>query len=213
MLIRASSTLALYCSRCGKIELHIISRFGLPDDGKRQLVCSCGQVQGAVTASGRRECFLRLPCPICEGSHLIRLSGRMLWQSGVERIYCPEQNFELGFVGEQDAAIRLISDNCYAAEALAREMDERDGEDDRRNSGIILEALNRIHDIAERGGVYCRCGSRDIRAEVSADGIELACDRCGGRRMVAVGKESDLADLAHLGRLEIIPYRLNRRKN
>ncbi|HWR40086.1 MAG TPA: hypothetical protein VN611_11350 [Patescibacteria group bacterium] len=213
MVINALTMLALYCSRCGKIELHMLSRFTLRHFGERQLVCGCGQEQATITVSGRRDCLLYIPCPVCEVRHVIRLGERMLWQNGVERIYCPEQNFELGFVGDSNAVNRLMAEYRYAAETLFREMDERDGEEDRGNSRVVLETLNKIHDIAEQGGVYCRCGSRDISAEVAADAVKLSCERCGGRRTIAARGDHDLVHLARLHRLEIIPYRLKRRKN
>ena len=213
MVINALSTLALYCSRCGKIELHSISRFTMQKTGEHQLICSCGQHQATITAAGRRQCLLRIPCLVCEVSHLICLDSQTLWQTEVERIYCPEENFELGFVGESHAVAKMIAYNSDAVENLAREMDELDGEDIQGDSRIILEILNRIHDIAEQGGVYCRCGSSEIVADVAADAVELTCLQCGCQQSVSAKSEKDLEQLSQVRVIELIPYRLKSRNN
>lgn len=213
MVINALSTLALYCSRCGKIELHSISRFTMPNAGERQLTCSCGQLQATIAAAGRKQCLLRIPCLVCEVSHIICLDTDTLWRTKVERIYCPEENFELGFVGESQAVAKMIADNSDAVEILAREMDEQDGEDCQGNSRIILEILNKVHDIAEQGGVYCRCGSSEIVAEVSVDAVELTCLQCGGHQAIPAKTETDLAQLAPVRVIEIVPYRLTSHNN
>ncbi|WP_425059710.1 hypothetical protein SCACP_03110 [Sporomusa carbonis] len=211
MAISAVSTLALYCSRCGKIELHNVSRFAI-NNSRRQLVCSCGQIQGAIACAGRRQYLLDIPCVVCETNHLIFLDSKLFRQPRASKIYCNQANLELGFVGSPEAIAETIAKHNQAVASLASEMDEQTGGQGIENSQVLLEILNKIHDIAEQGGVYCCCGSTDIAADVLGDAIELSCSQCDGRLVIPARDEHDLAQLSAMGIIELAPLRRTNRK-
>lgn len=211
MVISAVSTLALYCSRCGKIELHNVSRF-LINNAECQLACSCGQVQGSITSAGRHQYLLDIPCVVCETNHLIFLDSKLFRQPKASKVYCAQANLELGFVGSPEAIAETIARHKQEVASLACEMDGQSEDQGIENSQILLEILNRIHDIAEQGGVYCSCGNTDVGVDVLVDAIEISCSQCEGRLVISAKDEQDLARISALGIIELVPLRRTSRK-
>jgi hypothetical protein len=41
------------------------------------------------------------------------------------------------------------------------------------NTQVMLDALNKIHDIAESGNLYCECGSNEVELLLYEDKINL----------------------------------------
>ena len=211
MVINTVSTLALYCSRCGKIHMHNISRFNLKNAGRRNLLCSCGQVQATITSSGERQCLLDIPCVLCQTNHIICLDSKRLWHADMDKIYCVQENFELGFIGARQIIAETVNKFTVEFEKVAADMDEYG--DCILNPQVMLETLNKIHDMAAKGGLHCRCGSSAIGAEVLPDGIELECAQCGGQLVIPAQSEGDLTDIEALQDIEIISPRRSRHKH
>jgi len=211
MVINTISTLALYCSRCGKIHMHNISRFNLKNTGRRNLLCSCGQIQATITSSGERQCLLDIPCVLCQTNHVICLDSKRLWHADIDKIYCVQEKFELGFIGERRVITETVNKYKVEFEKLAADMDEYD--DYIQNPQVMLETLNKIHDMAEKGGLHCRCGSSAIGAEVLPDGIELECAQCGGQLVIPAQSEQDLTYIQALEDIEIVSLRRSRHKH
>lgn len=211
MVINTVSTLALYCSRCGKIHMHNISRFNLKNTGRRNLLCSCGQIQATITSSGERQCLLDIPCVLCQTNHVICLDSKRLWHADMDKIYCVQEKFELGFIGARRVITETVNKYKVEFEKLAADMDEYD--DYIQNPQVMLETLNKIHDMAEKGGLHCRCGSSAIGAEVLPDGIELECAQCGGLLVIPAQSEQDLTYIQALEDIEIISLRRSRHKH
>lgn len=207
MLINTVSTLALYCPRCGKIQMHNISRFN--HIGRRKLLCSCGALQATITSTGDRQCLLDIPCVLCQTNHIICLDNKRLWHADIDKIYCVQENFELGFIGSRQIIAETINNYKVEFEKLSLDMEF---DDDIQNPQLILETLNKIHDMAEKGGVRCRCGSNDIGIEVLPDGIGLECAQCGGQLIIQAQEEQDLTYIGKMEDIEIIPPRRSHRK-
>ncbi|WP_378955306.1 hypothetical protein [Pelosinus sp. sgz500959] len=213
MFINTVSTLALYCSRCGKIHMHTISRFNLRNTGSRKLLCSCGQIQATITSSGDRQCLLDIPCVLCQTNHVICLDSKRLWRAEMDKIYCVQENFELGFVGARQVIAETINKYKVEFEKLASDMELDEYDDEIENPQVMLETLNKIHDMAEKGVLHCRCGSSAIGAEVLPGGIELECAQCGGQLLIPAQTEEDLTYVEGLEDLEIISPRRSRHKH
>jgi len=211
MVINTVSTLALYCSRCGKIHMHNISRFNLKSTGRRNLLCSCGQIQATITSSGERQCLLDIPCVLCQTNHIICLDSKRLWHADMDKIYCVQENFELGFIGARQIIAETVNKFTVEFKKVAADMDEYG--DCILNPQVMLETLNKIHDMAAKGGLHCRCGSSAIGAEVLPDGIELECAQCGGQLVIPAQSEGDLTDIEALQDIEIISPRRSRHKH
>jgi predicted RNA-binding Zn-ribbon protein involved in translation (DUF1610 family) len=211
LIINAVSTLALYCPRCGKIELHNVSRFAI-NNSACQLTCSCGQVQGSISVAGRRQYLLDIPCVVCETNHMIFLDSNLFRQPKASKIYCDQANLELGFVGNPEAIAAMIDKHKQEVASLASELEEQAEGSTIENSQILLEILNKIHDIAEQGGVYCSCGNTDVEVDVLVDAVELSCPQCEGRLLISAKDEQDLARLSAIGVIELSPLRRTSRK-
>lgn len=212
MVINAVSTLALYCPRCGKIQMHDFSRFTFKNKVGKHLFCGCGQVQATITSATANQCILDIPCVICETNHVICLENRKFWQKGMTKIYCTQENFELGFVGNKEIITKTIYQYKQEFENVLYDLDAEEYGEYIENPQVMIEVLNRIHDIAEKGEVYCRCGSSKVEAELEPDCIQLACTHCGGHTTISAHKEQDVVYMESVERIEIIPPRRSRRK-
>ncbi len=209
MVIGTVATVALYCQRCGKLQQHDISRFGLKDSAHRDLLCSCGQIQATLTRC-RRQYLLNIPCIVCQTNHIICLDGRKLWHIDLEKLYCVQENLELGFVGKHKVIEDTIATHKREFDKLVHEFDSDDCDEYIENPPVMLEILNRVHDIAENGGVLCHCGSTAVEVAVLPDGIELTCAKCGGHKVIPAQSEQDLSYIMALQIIEILPERCSR---
>lgn len=210
MLINTVSTLALYCSRCGQIQMHDLSRFALKDSVGRELLCSCGQRQATITGVGHKQYLLDVPCVVCETSHIICVYIAAPGSGRVDKLYCTAANLELGFSGDRQAIEKAIADQRREFDSIVRDVAH---DDYIENPQIMFEVLNKIHDIAERGGVYCRCGGNIIEADVQPDHVELVCRHCEGRRIISASTEADLVEAKAMGTIELGPGRLTHHKH
>lgn len=221
MVIRTVFSLALYCSRCGRIHTHDISSFAVKKAQSRDLFCNCGQVQATITGVCHSQYLLRIPCVVCEISHIICLDSKQIGRKytgkdSVHKIYCPSENVELGFMGEREELEAIIAGHKQEFERMLREnsydgLDSVDGYDENiENPQILFEILNKIHDIAEKGHIYCLCGSSEIEAIVLPDCIELQCQHCNGRQAVPAATEKDLLQAEELEVIELIPSKRSR---
>ena len=190
--------------------MHNISRFNLKNTGRRNLLCSCGQIQATITSSGERQCLLDIPCVLCQTNHVICLDSKRLWHADMDKIYCVQEKFELGFIGEREVIAETVNKYKVEFEKLAADMGEYD--DYIQNPQVMLQALNKIHDMAEKGELHCRCGSSAIGAEVLPGAIELECAQCGGLLVIPAQSEQDLMLMQSLEDIEIISLRRSRHK-
>jgi len=213
MIINTVSTLALYCPRCGTIHMHTISRFDLNRIVNRKLLCSCGQLQATITSISERQCLLDIPCILCQTNHVICLDSKRLWYANMDKIYCVQENFELGFVGNSQVIAATVDQYKVEFEKLSLDMAIEEYDDYIQNPQVMLEALNKIHDMAEKDRLHCRCGSSAISTEILPDGISLECAQCGGQLLIQARNDQDLEAVEAIRDLEIISPRRSRRKH
>ena len=111
-------------------------------------------------------------------------------------------NLELGFSGNRQAIEQTIAVHQREFDSIVRDVANDDCVD---NSQVMFEVLNKIHDIAEKGEVYCRCGGGLIEADVQPDHVELVCVHCDGRRVIAAKTEADLRQVEAMVTIELGP--------
>jgi hypothetical protein len=213
MVINSHATLALYCQKCGNLMMHDLSRFALKTELPKELVCGCGHCQATIVSAGLRQCLLSIPCVVCEMDHVIMLDSKQFWRESVDKVYCVEENLELGFVGCRQAITALIATHKREMDNLFLENSYQDPEEAVVNSQVMLEIINLVHDITERGGVYCRCGGTTIETDILADRVEIICGHCGGRQVIPALQDSDVVKLKMHDAIEIVPLRQIRRKH
>ncbi|MCX7780296.1 MAG: hypothetical protein N2491_05150 [Negativicutes bacterium] len=209
MVIDTVSTLALFCARCGKTALHDISHFTLRQAGKR-LVCGCGQLQAVVSGASDRQYLLSVPCVVCETSHVIAIMAKMLGKPGIQKLYCPQETVELGFFGGRQEVEQTITAHRREIDRLLREVENEEFVD---NPQVMFEIINIVHDIAEKGRIYCRCGHTLIKADILPDAIEVSCLYCGGAQSIPARTERDLEWARLADTIEIPGGRKKRRKH
>jgi ribosomal protein L44E len=209
MIIGTVATIALYCPRCGKLQKHDISRFGLKEAVNRDLLCSCGQIQATLTRC-KRQYLLNIPCTICQTNHIICLDGRKLWRIDLEKLYCVQENLELGFVGKRRIIEDTIATHKREFDNFVHECGNDENDEYIENPPVMLEILNRVHDIAENGGVLCHCGSTAVTVTVLTAGIELICTKCGDHKVIPAQSEQDLSYIMAVETIEIPPGRYSR---
>ncbi|MDF2499513.1 MAG: hypothetical protein K0Q77_227 [Anaerosporomusa subterranea] len=199
MVIYTSASLALYCSHCGKIHTHNICRFSLNSCNQIELRCSCGNMQAKISSARKDQFFLTIYCELCRKNHVLCVNLTHSGASELRKLYCANNNLELGFVGKRQLIEQTLERHRYA---VNRALPDQSGTDN-ENSQVLLDVLNRVHDIAESGGVRCNCGSAAIRAEVLASCIELRCQTCGASVALAARNDMDLARLDEVKNIEL----------
>nr|WP_320146467.1 hypothetical protein [uncultured Anaeromusa sp.] len=198
MVARTLTSLALFCQRCGKLELHDLSRFSLNHE-RRQLYCHCGQWQGEIVAASHSQPLLRLPCLLCQQEHLLCFTPSQFWQVEMHRLYCPNHTLELGLIGRPDLLREQQLRHRQAWELLQREDDAEAIEDPQ----VLLEVLNMVHDLAAQGEISCACQQPQLEAEVLDRGVLLSCRSCGAKHLVPACNERDLTKAAQLREIEL----------
>ena len=202
MVIRTEASLALYCPHCGKLYMHHFTRFNLPGAVGRELLCSCGQVQATIASVNRRQYLLNTPCVLCGTSHKVFIDARRFWRSEADKLYCPEENVELGLFGDRRIIEETFAKHKHEFDRLLEE--DYDGENI-DNPQVMFEIFNRVYDLAEQGKIICRCGRQAIDAEMFSDTIELHCRQCGSRQIVPAGTEDHLTEVKSWRRIHLIP--------
>lgn len=204
MVICTAITLALYCSRCGKIQAHDISRFQLHSSKRRELSCSCGQKQAMISDACHQQFLLDIFCDLCGRNHVLCIQSRHFGDTELRKLYCAQNNLELGLIGNRRCIEETIENHKHA---VVNSVPEQSSDEIVENPQIMLDVLNRVHDIAEKGGVTCRCGSPAIQADIMPHSIELYCLTCGAYQLIPAQGETDLAFMESVERIELPPSR------
>lgn len=206
MVICTVTTLALYCSHCGKIHTHDVSRFSLKACNRAELQCNCGHVLAKISSYRGSYFLLTLYCELCRKNHILSIDYRQSGSAKLSKLYCGENNLELGFSGNRQLIEQTLERHRSEVNRALPDLTSSDNE----NSQVLLDILNRVHDIAENGGVVCHCGTSAIRAQVLPACIELRCQNCGACETVLARNEADLSRLESIKMIELASSRHSR---
>ena len=209
MVIRTEATLALYCPHCGKLHMHDFNRFNQLSSIRRQLVCSCGNLQAVISGMNRRQYLLDIPCVLCNSSHKIHLDSRRFWHAQAEKLYCAEENVEIGLYGDHKVIEETFA--AYKNEFAQICEDDLDGESV-DNLHVMFEIFNRVHDLAEQGHIDCGCGIPLIDTQLYPAAIDLTCRQCGGRRIIPASTEEHLEEVKSWESISLVLSRQNLRE-
>ncbi|MDL2280267.1 hypothetical protein LJC10_00240 [Selenomonadales bacterium OttesenSCG-928-I06] len=204
---RSSSTLALLCPQCGKLEVHSIFRFTFQKP-EQHLSCSCGQILLSIVSSNKSQYLLKVNCIICQEEHLVLINRNDLWNSFFSKIYCNHTNTELGMIGsEEEIENRLSTQNQTAIDFLEELSDHDESSveifNDIKNPSVMLEVLNKINDLAVQDCVYCHCSSNEIEINILSDSIEIICSECNSKKIIPASSNSDQTQIQKISYLEI----------
>ncbi|HEX3030212.1 MAG TPA: hypothetical protein VHT34_13130 [Clostridia bacterium] len=192
MLIETNMTIAYKCPACGTFEFFSTSLFNVSCKKKLYLPCRCNKSGISINGTRSGECKISVPCICCGSCHDWVLTKRELLQKGINVLYCPEIGMQICFIGN-DVDVRNKIDN------LEKELDDLIsmlGYDNYfKNTQVMIESLNKVHDIAEQGNLICECGNSDVELILFSDMIQLKCKKCPGSKMVPAGTNGDLKDI------------------
>ncbi|MEG6617439.1 hypothetical protein V6C27_13585 [Peptococcaceae bacterium 1198_IL3148] len=206
MLIATSTVLAMRCPECGKLQFNKLSLFSFSGRRMLEIKCSCGSTLLEISKSKNGSYRLQLPCVICEIKHQRIISGARLWSPEVINLYCQETGIELGHLGPEEKVREAIMSYDYDLETL---IDQFAGEDYFNNSHIMYQVINRLHDIAEKSGLYCQCGNDQIELEIFPDRVELQCKECNSVNIIYAETEDDLEVIQRTDFIELTQHGFN----
>ncbi len=192
MLIDTVATIAYRCSICGSFNFTSMSLFELRRQKEYVFTCDCRKSQAVVKADKPDTLSVLTPCIGCGESHLYTMEYKNIILEDVNIFICPRTGIEHCFVGKDEDLRKTI-------DKLEREQDkliDALGYDRYfKNTRVMLDSLNKIHDIAEKGNLFCECGSRDIEVALLSDRIFLKCRKCSGKRVFNATSNKDLKDI------------------
>jgi len=199
LLFQVMCSVAIYCQRCGQIHIHDVPYFG--GQKEIELNCrNCSHRQGTVRLLPKRGVSLDLTCGACHAHNRLTYPLSLLRRLNFEKIYCRQDNFELGYIGKWQSLAEFLDFNAAEYEAL----NPHDEDDFIYRQQILLEALNRVHDLAADRELFCSCGSHDFVADVADREILLECTRCGGQLLIPAASAEDLRRLTAPYRADFI---------
>lgn len=207
MVIQDICSLAFYCQRCGKIHIHDIPYFS----GERRVMLhcdSCSYVQAVIL---RRSCNwleISVTCVGCHTVNTVAYSLKQLRRLQLEKVYCVQDHFELGYLGRRRCIEELLAFNQAEFEALH----PSDGKNFIEKQQILLEAVNRVHDIAAHGAIACPCGCKEIAVDIQGSSIVLECYRCGSYYVLPAANSADLMRLEKNLDIDLIAPDIMRKK-
>lgn len=202
MLIATDAVLTMRCPECGKIDMHNFSRFAFPRGKAVSIECSCGAVKLLVQRKNAGY-LLKLACMFCETSHLFEIPGRVLWSGEVYRLSCREMGLVVGNIGPMAKIGELMMSQVQEWGTL---FNDAACESYFHNAKIMFEALNRLHDIADSGELYCQCGNHKIEVDIFPDRLELHCKNCDSINIVYAETEEDLHVIRQVDFIELAQH-------
>lgn len=190
MLIDTACSLAFYCQRCGRIQLQDVPIFS----GQKHFVMECGHcghTMGEITFRPRTGLVLKTTCGVCKGENNQQFSWHQLRRLRFEKLYCQQDHFELGYIGQWQYIAEFLDFNAAEYDSLH----PNDGDEFLERQQTLLEALNRVHELAASGELACPCGSQDISAGIQGEKIVLECQLCGSSCVLPARTAEDLQNL------------------
>ena len=190
MLVRDVCALALYCQHCGSIHVRDVPYFST--ERVAALRCeSCGHEKARLFRLPRGRIAIEEFCVVCGTKNRFVYAIRDLRRFGLEKIYCGTDRFELGYIGRRRRIEELMRFNQEEFEALH----PHDGKNFIEKQRILLEALNRVHDMAQAGDIVCPCGNEELTADIRGSYIVLECEHCGSSCTLRAENAGDLERL------------------
>lgn len=200
MIIDRRKLVSYRCPFCGSMRYEPFSIFDFQKKSKHVILCSCRKSALQAYSDGSRNYNFEIPCIICGSIHKVKFSSRSLWDNCINSIVCDKTNTEIAYVGEQAEVHEKVNRHEKEIDDL---IDKLGFDDYFLNVRIMLDVLNRIHDLAETGGLMCECGSSKIGLSLYPDKIKLSCRKCHATMFVHAENNQDLISLCNCERLII----------
>ncbi len=200
-LVKCDTTLALRCPICGKLDLEGVNIFDFSGTDKLNIDCSCGFTKLTIVKRGYKRYYMEYNCVVCESKHRVFYNQSQLWSKEIKGIRCTNNGAELGYLGSYAKVKKLAEEEREYLELLAENLEF---EDYFSNPEIMLSILDELHNIAEKNGLVCQCGSTDIDIDMLPGEVKLTCNNCKGVIKVSAESTEDLMFLKKLRKVRIL---------
>ncbi len=188
MIISTDFTVAYKCIACGAFDFISINLFGLLKQKYIKECCRCGQAHAEFKYFDDKI-SVSVPCIACGTTHEYIINIQEIRRKKIIKFVCKNTGVEHCFVGN-DYVVRQCVDS------LEREMDSMMDtlgyESFFANSQVMLETINRIHDLAERRRLICQCGCREVGIHLHYKGVFLKCSKCFCYKYIPAASNLDL---------------------
>ncbi|HHW48264.1 MAG TPA: hypothetical protein GXX14_06570 [Clostridiaceae bacterium] len=193
MLMDADITIAYKCSSCGSFKFFNVSLFELLSKKDCIFNCHCEKSGIRFKKTHGESYKMVIPCIGCGLQHTFEVTHKELLSGRIRDFTCPVTSVKQCFMGK-DAVVRKKVDNLE--KELDRLIDAFGYDNYFINTQVMFDLLNKIHDIAERGNLYCECGNNDIELVLLADRIYLNCKRCFASRTIFATSNEHLKNIS-----------------
>lgn len=199
MLINPEVTFAFRCHECGRLTFGSITPFRLIGEHRSIFPCECGNSVATIDETGRASYNITVPCIACGSYHTYTIEKKM-WLKPLNILTCPKTDYKICFWGKEQEVLKSIEE--YDSE-LDETLSGLDFDNYFKNSEVMYEAVNKLHEIAEKGNLYCTCGNHNIDVLLKPEGIELLCRKCLAKGFIYAGSIKDLRSIAELNAIAL----------
>ncbi len=194
MLVNPEVTFAFRCLDCGRLTFGSISPFKLIGEHRMVVPCECGKSAATIEEADRLVYNITVPCIACGDYHVYTIENKM-WLRPLNILTCPKTDYKICFLGKEQDILKSIED--FDSE-LDKALSGLDFDNYFKNSEVMYEAVNKLHEIAEKGNLYCTCGNHNIDVLLKPEGIELLCGKCLAKGFIYAESIRDLKSIAGL---------------
>lgn len=189
MLIDMDVIIAYKCFCCGMFDFSNINLFKFHKHKNIMPKCRCEGTKLEIVEVAKNNYKFTVPCIACGAKHSFIITREDLTSKDIMVYTCPVTNIKQCFIG-RDAAVREHVDNFE--KELDVIIDDLGYDNYFANTQVMIETLNKIHDIAEQGDLRCQCGCNDISVSLLRKGIYLRCPQCSGNKFIPAASNNDL---------------------
>ena len=200
MLITTTSAFAIRCPKCGKMDFHALSLFAFADNGTYKMHCNCGFPLASISTKDRKTVCLQISCYICDTNHIYYYSFKNLWSDDVLTLHCPETDFEITYIGSREKVKNGVRKQSKSLSELADDVGLVNFFDD---ASVMYALLEIVHNITEKGKLFCQCGNSNIEMEILSDHVELHCPYCKSGGLLYGRTHRDLEIVKTIQQIEL----------
>lgn len=165
--------------------------------------CRCNNSSIRISIENFKDYKIKIGCIGCGNEHIYLVSRKEILNREINVFHCPETGIQQCFIG-RDNDVRRKIDN------LEKELDElidKLGYDSYfKNTRVMIDSLNRVHDIAEQGNLLCECGNKDIELRLLSDKVHLKCNKCQGTLSILAASNEDLKKIENTQMILVNEY-------
>ena len=192
MAIAYVRCVAYSCDQCGTVNEKKIHIFNLSEGRAMPLVCECG-AHCMVVMLKKDKYHIADSCAYCRQTHRYYTSKQRFWNGVPMEFCCPENGVSRFMIGD-DAEVKHYAKHQQEMLDEMAEYSDIMQEIEFQNENVIVDTLERIHEIARHGNIFCTCGG-DIEFCLESDSIKLTCSQCGSAEVIHAVSEQDLSNI------------------